>query len=77
MGQTDILVKAKEQDTTLILDDYHLLSEPAIHESLQFMLNHLAPCVHLLLAGRVDPHWHWPSWVHTASSSSSVRQTCP
>src|SRR5258708_24279730 len=43
------------QDTALILDDYHLLSEPAIHESLQFVLDHLPPCLHLLLASRGDP----------------------
>jgi LuxR family transcriptional regulator, maltose regulon positive regulatory protein len=43
------------QDTALILDDFHLLSEPAIHESLQFFLENLPACLHLLLASRVDP----------------------
>ncbi|HEU5200839.1 MAG TPA: LuxR C-terminal-related transcriptional regulator [Ktedonobacterales bacterium] len=43
------------QDTALILDDYHLLSESAIHDSLQFFLEHLPPCLHLLLASRADP----------------------
>ncbi len=43
------------QDTALILDDYHLLSESAIHDSLQFFLEHLPSCLHLLLASRVDP----------------------
>ena len=46
---------ALAQDTALILDDYHLLSEPAIHESLQFFLHHLPPCLHLYLSSRVDP----------------------
>jgi LuxR family maltose regulon positive regulatory protein len=46
---------ALSQETTLILDDYHLISEPAIHKSLQFVLDHLPPCLHLLLASRVDP----------------------
>src|SRR3989440_1765660 len=46
---------ALTQDITLILDDYHLIREQAIHESLQFMLDHLPPCLHLLLAGRADP----------------------
>src|SRR5579863_8123325 len=35
---------ALAQDTALILDDYHLLSESAIHDSLQFFLEHLPPC---------------------------------
>lgn len=46
---------ALAEDTTLILDDYHLLSEPAIHESLHFFLDHLPSCLHLLLASRADP----------------------
>ncbi|MFL5706038.1 MAG: LuxR C-terminal-related transcriptional regulator [Ktedonobacteraceae bacterium] len=43
------------QDTALILDDYHLIHEQAIHDSLQFVLDHLPPNLHLLLASRVDP----------------------
>src|SRR6266581_5485566 len=46
---------ALEQETVLILDDYHMISEQAIHESLQFLLDHLPPCLHLLLASRGDP----------------------
>jgi LuxR family transcriptional regulator, maltose regulon positive regulatory protein len=46
---------ALAQDTALILDDYHLIREQAIHESLQFVLDHLPPCLQLLLASRVDP----------------------
>jgi LuxR family transcriptional regulator, maltose regulon positive regulatory protein len=42
-------------DAALILDDYHLISEQMIHESLQFVLDHLPACLHLLLASRVDP----------------------
>ncbi len=46
---------ALSQDTALILDDYHLIREQAIHDSLQFVLDHLPSCLHLLLASRVDP----------------------
>jgi LuxR family transcriptional regulator, maltose regulon positive regulatory protein len=46
---------ALEQETVLILDDYHVISEQAIHESLQFLLDHLPACLHLLLASRGDP----------------------
>jgi LuxR family maltose regulon positive regulatory protein len=46
---------ALSQDTALILDDYHVIREPAIHDSLQFVLDHLPPCLHLLLASRGDP----------------------
>jgi LuxR family maltose regulon positive regulatory protein len=46
---------ALSQDIALILDDYHRIREPAIHDSLQFLLDHLPPCLHLLLASRSDP----------------------
>lgn len=44
-----------EQETTLILDDYHVIRDQTIHESLQFLLDHLPPRLRLLLASRVDP----------------------
>jgi len=46
---------ALAQDTALILDDYHLMREQTIHDSLQFVLDHLPACLHVLLAGRSDP----------------------
>ena len=39
----------------LVLDDYHLISNAACHETLGFFLDHLPEGVHLLLATRVDP----------------------
>ncbi|GHO47225.1 LuxR C-terminal-related transcriptional regulator [Ktedonospora formicarum] len=46
---------SRAQEVALILDDYHLIREPAIHESLRFVLDHLPACMHVLLASRVDP----------------------
>jgi LuxR family maltose regulon positive regulatory protein len=46
---------ALAHDIALILDDYHLISAPAIHDSLRFLLDHLPSCLHLLIAGRGDP----------------------
>src|SRR6266567_3974804 len=43
------------QDNDLILDDYQAISEPAIHTSLQFVLDRLPPRLHLCLSSRVDP----------------------
>src|SRR5579859_1206856 len=43
------------QDTALILDDYHLIRDRNIHDSLQFMLEHLPPNLHVMLASRSDP----------------------
>jgi LuxR family maltose regulon positive regulatory protein len=39
----------------LILDDYHLLTEQAIHTTLTYLVEHLPPQLHLILATRADP----------------------
>jgi LuxR family transcriptional regulator, maltose regulon positive regulatory protein len=39
----------------LVLDDYHVIDTPAIHEALSFLLDHLPPALHLVIASREDP----------------------
>jgi LuxR family maltose regulon positive regulatory protein len=39
----------------LVLDDYHLISAPSIHEALSFLLDNLPPQMHLVILGRADP----------------------
>src|SRR5215813_454883 len=39
----------------LILDDYHLIDTQLVHSPLEFLLEHLPPGLHLVLAGRSDP----------------------
>jgi LuxR family maltose regulon positive regulatory protein len=39
----------------LVLDDYHAIDAPAIHQALAFLIEHLPPHLHLVLAGRADP----------------------
>jgi len=48
------------QDFTLIIDDYHLITTPAIHEGLLFLLKHLPARMHLLVASRTDPPFPLP-----------------
>ncbi|MGZ3647337.1 MAG: hypothetical protein ACXVCM_26190 [Ktedonobacteraceae bacterium] len=50
----NILVKQTEQ-FLLILDDYHVITESAVHTSLNFPLEHLPSQLHLILATRADP----------------------
>jgi LuxR family maltose regulon positive regulatory protein len=38
--------------TVFVLDDYHLIEDPAIHQALAFLLDHLPPALHFVLAGR-------------------------
>jgi LuxR family transcriptional regulator, maltose regulon positive regulatory protein len=39
----------------LILDDYHLITDPTCHQTLTFFLDHLPADVHVALSGRTDP----------------------
>jgi LuxR family transcriptional regulator, maltose regulon positive regulatory protein len=39
----------------LILDDYHLIEAPLVHESVTFLLDRLPPGLRLVLVSRVDP----------------------
>lgn len=40
---------------TLILDDYHALESRAVHDLVQFTLDHLPPNLHVVLSTRSDP----------------------
>ena len=39
----------------LVLDDYHLIDAQEIHEGVAFLLEHLPPHVHVVIATRADP----------------------
>jgi len=43
----------------LVLDDYHLITAPRIHESLAFLLDHPPQNMHLVVATRADPPWQF------------------
>lgn len=39
----------------LVLDDYHLIDNPAIHDSIAYLLDNLPPQLHLAITTRIDP----------------------
>lgn len=43
------------QALVLVLDDYHTITHPKIHEVLTFLLDHCPPAFHLVLISRSDP----------------------
>lgn len=43
------------QPLFLVLDDYHLITEQAVHDALIVLLEHLPAPLHLMLSSRVDP----------------------
>jgi LuxR family maltose regulon positive regulatory protein len=42
-------------DVALVLDDYHLIDAPPIHQALALLLDHLPSRLHLVIATRADP----------------------
>ena len=43
------------EEVVLVLDDYHLVDDPAVHGSLAVLLERLPPQLRLVLASRADP----------------------
>lgn len=48
-------LSAATQGVVLLLDDYHVIESPEIHEGIGFLVEHLPPTLHLVLIGRSDP----------------------
>jgi ATP/maltotriose-dependent transcriptional regulator MalT len=46
---------SRTEQFLLVFDDYHLITEPEIHSSLTYLVEHLPPQLHLILATRADP----------------------
>lgn len=45
------------ENTFLLFDDYHTISEKKIHDFVAFLVERLPPQIHLVFASRVDPPW--------------------
>jgi len=46
----------------LVLDDYHVIQDQLIHYGLTFLLDHLPPQMHIVVAGRVTPALPLARW---------------
>ena len=51
-------VNAFPRDFALVLDDCHVITNPAIHGALAYLLDHLPPKMHLVMLTRSDPPIH-------------------
>jgi LuxR family maltose regulon positive regulatory protein len=52
---TDRPAKGSSPHIVLVLDDYHAITARAVHDAVVFLVDHLPPGVHLVLATRADP----------------------
>src|SRR5205085_10384998 len=50
------------RELILVLDDYHVIEDQAIHEAMLFLLDHLPPTLHLVLATRTDSELPLSRW---------------
>ena len=46
----------------LVLDDYHVITSSQIHESLAYLVDHLPPTLHLVVATRAEPALPLARW---------------
>ena len=46
---------AISDDVVLVLDDYHVIDARDVQDGMDFLLDHLPPQIHLLIASRADP----------------------
>ncbi|MFL5658751.1 MAG: LuxR C-terminal-related transcriptional regulator [Ktedonobacteraceae bacterium] len=46
---------SRTEQFLLVLDDYHLITQNEVHSSLTYLVEHLPPQLHIVLATRVDP----------------------
>ena len=51
----ELAARSGPGDVPLVLDDYHLVGSQPVHASLGFLLDHLPPGLHPVLASRADP----------------------
>src|ERR687885_1809985 len=48
-------LSAIPNDVVLVLDDYHVIDTRDVHDGMAFLLDHLPPRLHLVIASRADP----------------------
>jgi LuxR family maltose regulon positive regulatory protein len=53
-------IDSSDRDCVLILEDYHLISMPAIHSAVAFLLERLPQNMHNVIGSRSDPPLTWP-----------------
>lgn len=64
-----LAAQPSEDEVLLVIDDYQLIGVPQVRASLEFLVDHLPPGLHLVLASRSDP----PT---TCASPQTRRRRC-
>jgi len=48
-------ISAFDSPVIMVLDDYHLIRLPSIHQQMAFLVEHQSKCLHLVILSREDP----------------------
>jgi LuxR family maltose regulon positive regulatory protein len=59
----------------LVLDDYHVLTDPVIHEGVEFLVTYLPATARIVLSGRRDRRCRWRGCASAATSPSCAPST--
>ena len=51
-------IAAIPKNFALVLDDYHVITNQAVHDAISFLIDHLPPQAHLVVASRSEPPLH-------------------
>jgi LuxR family maltose regulon positive regulatory protein len=65
---------SSNQQHILILEDYHLITAPRIHETLSFLLDHQPATLHLIISARSEPPLPLPR-LRARNELSEIRAT--
>ncbi len=61
-GLINEITSSTSKPITIVLDDYHLIDTPEIHEGVSFLVEYCPPSLHLVIATRVDPQFPLSRW---------------
>jgi LuxR family maltose regulon positive regulatory protein len=55
-------LRAVAGEIVLVLDDYHVIDAPEVQDAMAFLLDHLPPGLHVVIASRADPALPLARW---------------
>ena len=55
-------LSAVAREIVLVLDDYHVIDAPEVQDGMAFLLDHLPPQLHVVIASRADPALPLARW---------------
>ena len=72
-------------EIVLVLHDYHVIDAPEVQDAMAFLLDHLPPRLHVVIASRADPALplarlraaaSWPRSARPSCASCPMRRRC-